>query len=154
MDYVVSILVVQYNFYLFPVELEIYEKIRFNLTPNTPLIQLWSTRSKLNMDDISGFIPSCAKKVIFITEFAIWCKNPLFYEVKKIFQKRLCAWRNFKIIFATPLFIIIFRSLFHFDQAHQSWISGVLGVKLLLKCQNWWCSFPTHKINRKIELIA
>ena len=39
-------------------------------------------------------IPPWAKKVIFITEFSIWCKNPPFYEVKKFFHKWLCAWRN------------------------------------------------------------
>ena len=33
----------------------------------------------------------CAKEVIFITELALLCKNPTFYEVKKIFRKRLCA---------------------------------------------------------------
>ena len=27
----------------------------------------------------------CAKEVIFITEFALLCKNSPFYEVKKIF---------------------------------------------------------------------
>ena len=53
-------------------------------------------------------IPPCAKKVIFIIEFAIWCKNPPFYEVRKNFQKRLCAWRTFKVIFSRPLFINIF----------------------------------------------
>ena len=47
-------------------------------------------------------IPPCAKKVIFITEFGIWWQNPSFYEVKKVFQKRLCAWRNLKIIFSRP----------------------------------------------------
>ena len=36
-------------------------------------------------------------------------KNPPFYEVKKIFWKRLCAWRDFKNIFSRPLFTIIFR---------------------------------------------
>ena len=54
-------------------------------------------------------IPPCAKKVIFITEFAIWCKKNPFYKVKKIFQKRLCEWRNFRNIFSRPLFIIIFK---------------------------------------------
>ena len=49
------------------------------------------------------------KKAIFITEFALLCKNPPPYEVKKIFRKRRCAWRNFKNIFSRPLFIIIFR---------------------------------------------
>ena len=52
-------------------------------------------------------IPLCAKKVIFITEFAYWCKNTLLYEVKKIFQKRPCTWRNFKINLSRPLFIIM-----------------------------------------------
>ena len=98
-----------------------------SLTTNTPLIQLWCAQSKLNKDEICCSnihlwyvecryttkslieITPCAKKVIFITEFAIWCKNSPFYEVNKIFQKRLCAWRNFKIIFSRPLFIIIFR---------------------------------------------
>ena len=32
------------------------------------------------------------------------------YEVKNIFSKRLCAWRNFKIILSILLFIIIFRA--------------------------------------------
>ena len=92
------------------------------LTYNIWEIQPSSMCSKWNMGEIFGLkfyliictyntenfieIPPCAKKVIFITEFAIWCKNPPFYEVKKIFQKRLCAWRNFKIFFSRPLFII------------------------------------------------
>ena len=36
-----------------------------------------------------------AQKII--TEFALLCKNPPLYEVKKKNQKRLCPWRNFKI---------------------------------------------------------
>ena len=53
-------------------------------------------------------IHPCTKKVIFITEFVILFKNPPFYEVKKIFQERLSAWRNFKVIFSKPLLTIIF----------------------------------------------
>ena len=53
--------------------------------------------------------PPCAKEVIFITEFAILPKIPPFYEVKKIFQKRLSAWRNFKNIFCRPHYPISFR---------------------------------------------
>ena len=54
-------------------------------------------------------IPLYAKKVISIIEFIILCKNPPFYELNKIFQKRLFAWR-FKIISSRPLFAIIFMT--------------------------------------------
>ena len=88
----------------------------------SPLIPQSVTRSKWNMGEICGLfmictyitkknyeILPCSKKVILITEFGILCKNPPFYEVKMIFQKRLCTWRNFKIIFSRPLFTIIFK---------------------------------------------
>jgi hypothetical protein len=92
-------------------------------TPNTPLIHTSFTYSKLNMDDFSvlagplEYVDSTQEvewnsfyaQKSFITEFAILCKNPPFYEVKKIFQKRLCAWGDFKNIFSRPLFIINFR---------------------------------------------
>ena len=76
-------------------------------------------------------IPPCAKCVIFITDFALLSTNLPFYEVKKIFWKRLCAWRNFKNIFSRPLFTIIFSpKIFHFEYVNQVWISCILGVKL------------------------
>jgi hypothetical protein len=70
---------------------------QYPLTPNTPLIHTLFTFSKLNMDDFSvpagplGYVDNmhevdpCAKEVIFIPEFALLCKNPPFFEVKKIF---------------------------------------------------------------------
>ena len=64
------------------------------------------------------------KKMIFITEFAILCKNPPFYEVKKIFQKRLSAFQS--IFFYTTFhhrFLaenVEFRYIFHFD-----WLNDV-----------------------------
>ena len=61
------------------------------LTPNTPLVQLWCARSKLNMDEICSLnfylsylyapqnlffeIPLYAKKVIFVTEFVTLCSS-------------------------------------------------------------------------------
>ena len=69
-----------------------------HLTPNTPLIHSSFTCSKLKMYDFSvlddplGYVGSTQEvewnslhAVISITEFAILCKNPPFYEVKKIF---------------------------------------------------------------------
>jgi hypothetical protein len=41
----------------------------------------------------------CAKEVIFITEFALLCRNPPYYEVKKIFQKGFAHGGISKIIF-------------------------------------------------------
>ena len=46
---------------------------------------------------------------LVFTEFAVLCKNPPFYEVKKIFRKRFWAWKNFKNIFSRPLFTVLFR---------------------------------------------
>ena len=66
----------------------------FHLTPNTPQIQLWFARSKLNMDEICSLnnhlwyvdcryttniffeIPPCEKKVVFFTEFVTELVNP------------------------------------------------------------------------------
>ena len=93
------------------------------LTPNTPLLQLWCARSKLNMNEICSLnihlwyvdIPQkVLLKFLHVQRRSFLLPNLQFDakispEVKKIFQKRLCAWRNFKIIFSRPLFIIIFR---------------------------------------------
>ena len=56
------------------------------------MINALFTCSKLTMDFFLFWLvlsmlefPPCAKEVIFITEFTILCKNPPFYEVKKIF---------------------------------------------------------------------
>ena len=85
-------------------------------------------------------ISPCAKKVIFITEFAILCKNPPFYEVKKYFPKKALCMEEFQNKFSRPLFTIIFkpkilslesftwskwnmylnfRYIFHFDQVND-----------------------------------
>ena len=71
-------------------------------------------------------------------------KSPFLWS-KKDFQKGLWVWKKFKIMFLdhfSSSFLgwnIIFRSIFHFDQAHKSWISGVLGIK---PC--WPCSGKLH----------
>ena len=84
---------------------------------------------QFNCDQIKG-ITYCAnvlienKRNISVEKFPIrrdttyyamvnllqFCGNSPFYKVIKILQKRLCAWRNFKIIFSRPLFIIKFRT--------------------------------------------
>jgi hypothetical protein len=62
------------------------------------MIQPSFTSSKWNVGEIFGLkfhvsnlhapqrfffeIPPCGKMVIFVTEFIILCKNPLFYKVK------------------------------------------------------------------------
>ena len=53
-------------------------------------------------------IPQCAQQVIFITEFALLIKTPLFYEVNS-FNRKWLAHERIKLIFSRPLFIIIFR---------------------------------------------
>jgi hypothetical protein len=73
------------------------------------------TRSKWNMGEIYGLkifsiictyntkkiieTPPCALKVLFITEFAISCKRPHFYEVKLIRRKWLAHGGISKIFF-------------------------------------------------------
>ena len=118
-------------------------------------------------------IPPCAKKVIFITEFAIWCKNPPFYEVKKIFRKRLCAWRNFKINFSRLLFIIIFSTKILFSGPYSiltghtkvESVHSVLGVRrqascisveFLIRLQKCFCSILKlcrHRVIRKYTVL-
>ena len=68
------------------------------------------TRSKCNMDEIFGLkfnfpsfffdIPPFTKKVIFVPEFVILCKNPPFYEVNLLLTKKGFAHRGF--FFSTP----------------------------------------------------
>ena len=81
---------------------------------------IWETqpsfiRSIWNMDEIFGLkvsfiictpttnsffeIPSCAKHVIFISEFDNFGENPPLYDIKNNFEMSACAWRNFKNIF-------------------------------------------------------
>ena len=66
------------------------------LTPNTPLIQLWCARSKLNMDDFSvlkgllGYLdstqevelksPHAQTWTFLLLNFVIWGKNPPFIK--------------------------------------------------------------------------
>ena len=104
-----------------------YELFIKNITPKTPLIHASFTYSKWNMGAIcrlkfhSSHNEQCTCNTFFFWNsslckrgyFHYWIcsfgKNPPFYEVKNIFCKRLCAWRDFKNVFPWPLFTIIFR---------------------------------------------
>ena len=99
--------------------------------------------------------PSIRKKVIFITEFAIWCKNPPFYEVKTIFQKRVCAWNNFKIFFSRPLFIIIFKTK-HYLQVHiPFWPEKYRWLEFFKTWTNNNSNLPRQKwLSQTIEIMS
>ena len=71
-------------------------------------------RSYVHIPHIIFLNPSMRKechfsKMIFVTEFVIFCKNSPFYELVLILPQRLCEWRNFKNNFSRSLFTIIFR---------------------------------------------
>ena len=58
----------------------------------------WIRSSKYGKKNISDF-PPCGKRVIFVTEFVIFCKTPPFCEVKWIRRKWLPHWGISKIFF-------------------------------------------------------
>ena len=67
-------------------------------------------------------------------------KSPFLWSKKK-FPKKALRMEDFQSNFFETTFHqhfldenIIFRSIFHFDRAYQSWISDVLGVKNNLLC--------------------
>ena len=104
---------------------EVLEMQIQHITQNRGAIRTTVTWSKWNMGEIVGLkfhlsflhtplrflfeIPPCGKKVIFVTEFVILCKNHSFSEVNHCVRKLLPAWRDFKNIFSRPLFTIICR---------------------------------------------
>ena len=81
--------------------------------------------------------------------------------VRKIFLKK--DWKHCqsvsKTIWSTGMAgfqdeYIIFRSIFQFDQAHQSWISGVLGVKVI-NFNKTFCAISTyHKWMFKLQISS
>ena len=120
-------------------------------TPNMSLIHTWLRYSKLNKGEICGlkshllYVHSSQNIILksihgqkghfyyLIYNFVI---KPPFYEVKNIFRKRLCAWRDFIKKNYRPLFAIIFKPnilildmyIVHFEYENEV-ISGVLVVK-------------------------
>ena len=64
--------------------------------------------------------PSKRKKVYFCYRILVFRAKSLLLEVNQYFQKRLYAWKNFKNIFSRPLFTVIFRYIFHFEQVRMT----------------------------------
>ena len=111
-------------------------------------------------------IPSCAKKVIFSTEFVLLDLNPHFYEVNQEVWKRPCAWRNFKNIFCVlsgypkKPFRTEKPSIFNFRYVKEVWVSGLLGVKTkTMPVQNLFRyisfkAFPNSIFKKLLEWIG
>ena len=109
------------------------------LTPDTWAIQPSLSWSKWNMNEICSlnihlWIHSRYTTKRFIEICHLMQKSP-FYELKKIFQKRLCAWRNFKTVFFRPLFII-FRTKILISGLYSILIGQMIVEFLITAC--WW----------------
>ena len=73
------------------------------------------------------------ENLFYFIERGIFASNCKFSNKNDL----LCAWRDFNKTFCGIstyhkwMFKLQISSIFNFDQAHQSWISGLLGVKRL-----------------------
>ena len=66
-------------------------------------------------------------------------KNGLFWA-RRDFNKTFCATSKYH----KWMFKLQISSILNFDRAHQSWISGLLGVKISFKTQlNSWMNMPS-----------
>ena len=82
-------------------------------------------------------------------------RNVDFYTNCKFSNKNylLCAWRDFYKTFCGIstyhkwMFKLQISSIFKFDRAHQSWISGLLGVKHFFKVNCFFEKFPVFKLS-------
>ena len=55
--------------------------------------------SYVHIPDFFFEIPLCTKKVIFVTELLILCKNPPFYEVNILLTKKALRIEEFHFLF-------------------------------------------------------
>ena len=115
--------------------------------PPTTIISYWASKPLIKNKSIielvlfqtpihSFWIPPFAKpfweNIFYFIERGIFASNCKFSNKNDL----LCAWRDFNKTFCGIstyhkwMFKLQISSIFNFDRAHQSWISGLLGVDI------------------------
>ena len=72
---------------------------------------------------------------------------------KSIYQKTACEWRNFKIIFSTPLFIIIFRTKILFSGPYSILTGHTKVESVVYQVLSLYCSFQLTGNHNKIRNV-
>ena len=121
---------------------------------STIVYQVKMKYGSTNNNIFGRFVKHFFEPLIYFIKGRICASNYKFSNKNDI----LCAWRDFNETFCGIStyhkwkFKLQISSIFNFDRAHQSWISGVLGVNCMYI--RWFRIFLDFKVSRYCEVYS